>query len=447
VVFHTGTPWPGVAAALPTLGAAAVIAGGCVRSVGGPGTLLAARPLRRLGDLSYSLYLWHWPLIAVATAYWPGLSTPHRVLVAVASLLPAWLTHRLVENPIRYAPTITVSYRRALAVGGGCTAVGVAAGAVLLGMVAGAVGAGGAGAGSALGAAVLAADPRDDPAGRAPDRVDHVTPDPLRATADVPDVYADGCHQDQRSVEVVSCTYGNVASEVSVAVAGDSKVAQWLPALQLLADHNNWRLTTYTKSACSISDAMIKDGDGRPYASCREWTERVVRRLTTVDVPDYVITSQGANRAFGATGDLSADALAAGLERSWTALVGAGASVIVMADNPHPGFTVYECVTEHADRLSSCTYSRERRRSHGGYAVQRQVVARQPAIRMVDLFDAICPVEPCSPVIGNVLIYRQGSHLTSTYVKTLTPRLAAALSDAGLPAAYGDSDRYRRWHD
>jgi hypothetical protein len=54
----------------------------------------------------------------------------------------------------------------------------------------------------------------------------------------------------------------------------------------------------------------------------------------------------------------------------------------------------------------------------------------------VDLFDAICPVDPCSPVIGNVLVYRQGAHITATYVKTLTPRLAKALTHEGLRAEY-----------
>jgi hypothetical protein len=61
-------------------------------------------------------------------------------------------------------------------------------------------------------------------------------------------------------------------------------------------------------------------------------------------------------------------------------------------------------------------------------------VEGQARVAMVDMFDANCPVDQCAPVIGNVLIYRQGSYITATYIETLTKRLTAALSDVGLPA-------------
>src|SRR5690606_5792301 len=66
VWFTSATMWPGYAATLPTLGTAAVIAGGFAGQRGGPGLLIDNRPMRWIGGLSYSLYLWHWPLIVVA---------------------------------------------------------------------------------------------------------------------------------------------------------------------------------------------------------------------------------------------------------------------------------------------------------------------------------------------------------------------------------------------
>ena len=46
----------------------------------------------------------------------------------------------------------------------------------------------------------------------------------------------------------------------------------------------------------------------------------------------------------------------------------------------------------------------------------------------LDLTDYICPDRTCEPVIGNVLVYRQGSHITKTYIDTLAPFLGKQLA-------------------
>jgi hypothetical protein len=56
----------------------------------------------------------------------------------------------------------------------------------------------------------------------------------------------------------------------------------------------NWRLVVFTKSSCGLHSAVVADHDGRPYRSCLEWNTALLRRLTTVDKPAYVITSQSA---------------------------------------------------------------------------------------------------------------------------------------------------------
>jgi peptidoglycan/LPS O-acetylase OafA/YrhL len=94
------TPWPGVMAMFPVAGTAGLIVAGTL----GPNRvsgLLSRRPAVWVGDLSYSLYLWHWPLIVFASLRWPGTIAPP--LVAVASFLPAWLSYRYVETPLRAA--------------------------------------------------------------------------------------------------------------------------------------------------------------------------------------------------------------------------------------------------------------------------------------------------------------------------------------------------------
>jgi hypothetical protein len=73
------------------------------------------------------------------------------------------------------------------------------------------------------------------------------------------------------------------------------------------------------------------------------------------------------------------------------------------------------------------------------FLTQRKAVAGMPEVKMIDLFDAICPIEKCPVVFGNVLIYRGGSHIGAAYVKTTAPHLARALSDIGVPVSFSPS--------
>jgi peptidoglycan/LPS O-acetylase OafA/YrhL len=453
VVFSTDTPWPGYAAAVPTIGAAAVIAAGtAANGKWAPSRVLGTMPFRWVGGLSYSLYLWHWPLIVIAATYWGDLSVNRGLAVAALSFVPAWLTHRLVENPVRYSAAVSRSPSFALSLGANFSLAGVVAGvAVVLAVPQPASDL--AVSGPTLGAAVLAAEPEGDPRGAPIDRALAIRPDPLQAPEDVPDLYSKGCQQSVESSEVVSCEYGPDDYAVTIAVVGDSKVAQWLPALEVLAEQNRWRVVTYTKSRCPFATVSITI-DGDEYTSCREWTDNVLAVLTD-SPPDFVITSQGrkAARPDGATGavESSADAMANGLRDTWNRLSTLGIQVIVLADTPHSGMNVYECVAENPDQLTRCTYDRaEGVAKSSTPTLQEAVEASRTAqeqigdsesrglVAMIDLTSAICPTERCAPVIGDVLVYRQGSHITATYITTLAPRLGEALKSAGVPISVED---------
>lgn len=447
VLITAGTAWPGYAAALPVLGTAAVLAAGTSAGRAGPVALLGLRPMRWVGDLSYSLYLWHWPLLMVATAHWQGLSPAQGLAITAASLVPAWLTYRLVENPLRYSRAISGSSRLALSLGANFTLVGAGAGVALL-LVFTNASTGAAVPGSAVvavdrtdpgrqpvGAGVLGVNPLGDPAGQVTDQVAAMFPDPLQVRHDLPTTFADGCHQDAQGTDLLSCTYGDPAADTEVVLAGDSKAEQWLPAFQLLAERNHWKIVTYIKSSCAFASAMhlLNDQSGKPYPSCRQWNQALLAKLVA-DRPDYVVTSQAAGTAADAGGQQSVEAMVAGMRSSWKALADAGTKVIVLANNPDPGRNLYECIDRNRTLLSACTFDRALREADKGYRTQRQAVSGTD-VPMIDLFDVVCPVGPCAPVIGNVVVYRETSHLTATYVRTMAPRIAVALTAARLPTS------------
>ena len=123
--------YPGIAVLVPVLGAAAVIIAGFRPSRGVPAAL-STKPMTWIGDVSYSWYLWHWPLIVFGAIIWPE-SRAVLALLGIASLIPAWLSTTLLENPIRKNPAI--KGRRVVALAAVCTViptlacVGLAAGA------------------------------------------------------------------------------------------------------------------------------------------------------------------------------------------------------------------------------------------------------------------------------------------------------------------------------
>ncbi|MFD0788697.1 acyltransferase, partial [Micromonospora azadirachtae] len=128
MLLSESSAFPGYLALAPTLGTAAVIAGGFTAGRAGPAVLLAVGPVCAVGAISYSLYLWHWPLLVVAEARFGELTTSAGLAVVAASAVPAALTYRYVENPIRRSETLAWQPTRSLQLGAVCTGVAVVAG-------------------------------------------------------------------------------------------------------------------------------------------------------------------------------------------------------------------------------------------------------------------------------------------------------------------------------
>jgi hypothetical protein len=293
------------------------------------------------------------------------------------------------------------------------------------------------------GAIALVADPNvegvptmiDDPSAVF-DVTGPLSPDPAVAPLDLPRYYAAGCQVGSTSTSWrANCVFG--AGAVDVAVVGDSKMGQWMPAIDLIGAREGWRTQLYLKSACSFTSYMTKN-KGADYESCHTFGRNVVDHLTTPgQVPDIVFISQGrsGNRGLGKVDPGFVD----GMVEYWQRLVDAGATVVVIADNPAsisgaivgtkmPG---YECMQLHSDDYSQCTYRQNR---GGGTAAMEQAAERVPAASLVNINTWVCPtqLDLCPSAIGGRLVFRQGSHLTASYARSLAPILERSLKDPGI---------------
>ena len=107
------TEYPGLAAIAPTLGVASLIVAGDRHW--GPGRMLTLAPLRALGRISFSLYLYHWPVLTLAAVALGDLSEPVRWLLVGAGVVVGAASWQIVEEPFRRTAAVKRSTRRPLA--------------------------------------------------------------------------------------------------------------------------------------------------------------------------------------------------------------------------------------------------------------------------------------------------------------------------------------------
>jgi len=431
LAIHASDPWPGTLALIPVLSTAAVIIAGVNAADTGTNRILTWRPLVWIGSLSYSWYLWHWIFIVAGTAHWGTLGARRGILLTAASLIPAWLSHRLVEDPIRFSPRMTRSTSLSLSVGINLSLIAALVGLVLC-LPRTSTTPPDATPPALFGAAAITANPDAATDLWKLDTATSITPAPELATQDIPDAYDKGCQVDQDSSTPSECVFGDPDSDITVALVGDSKALQWITALDAIGDERGWRVITHTKSTCAFTAADTLKG-GEPYPSCNKWNDAVTQLLLE-EKPELVITSQSSSKAApsgsGST-DATSDAMQAGLEERWSQLQDAGITVVALSNNAGPESDVYECVAQHPSELSTCAFEP----AYPTAKVQ-QAAAKAVAAPVLDLSDLICPGDKCPAVIGDVLVYRQGSHLTQTYISTLQPELDRRLGEilVGTPA-------------
>jgi hypothetical protein len=271
--------------------------------------------------------------------------------------------------------------------------------------------------------------PTATPVPRAKPRIDgriprDLTPSLGKARADEDPLLADGCALGLAGAEPPDCTYGDADGSVTVALVGDSHAMNFFPAFQRLADRHHWRLVPFTKFSCVFVDMRIWSTHlEREYTECATWRERVVDRLRRLK-PDIVVIAS--NKWFPPIIDRDGEPARQGaaLARLIERIPG---KVAILVDTPRSDHDVPACLARHPTAIEACTTARKA--AIGWRHRQREVEARRlTRAPLIDLTKAICPVDPCPPIIGKRLVYRDHHHLTATFAASLARDLDPALA-------------------
>ncbi|XNZ01052.1 acyltransferase family protein [Micrococcus luteus] len=489
VVYTEQTVFPGHAAALPVFGSALMILAGTHavddRHGAGVGAVLSSGPARWIGDVSYSLYLVHWPLIAIVSwRYVEGLPLWLGLVLAVVSIPLAWLLRIAVEKPlmgahsVAAAPTATQTRaeerrrRRRRTAGplivGGLATAAVSALALALALTAAqrtsltptdspVAGAGAAGAGAATASGgpdghggASGADGADSGSGeRAPGEsgesepagppagwdpvddladltVDQVVPAPAAGPDDGSPLLYRGCQVKAADDTAIRCEDGDPDADVTVLMVGDSHVHHWSEAVTTASLERGWNVVSYVKGACPITTHTVKlseeDGGPRPFDECTRWNENVMEEIEA-EQADIIITSTAQH--LDADGSSSSD----GLAEAWRKLADNADHVIALTDPPHAEQPIPECVERNSDDIVACTWDREQGLQESGTPDILAAAEEVPGMEVIDLNDFICPGPVCAPVVGNALVYMDSNHMTATFSRSLSEAMGERLDD------------------
>lgn len=434
--YDASTPYPGYAALVPALATAAVILAGTPgRRPDGParygvGRLLGLRAPRAVGRLSYTLYLWHWPVLVLAEARFGALGWPARTALTLASVLPALATTHWVERPLRHSRTLSELPRRGLSLGVAAVVVPVVLALVvgtttlqLLGPAA-PVDAKGLPPGAADGPSLLTRT--GEPLADGP-----VIPSPVQARKSFP---PDGeCEVAPPVTSSPPCLFGAVDSPHRVVLLGDSHAGQWFSPLLSLAAKRGWALQELVKQGCPLPELSVVNPQlGRTYDECDTWRADSLARLRKGPKPELIVIGS-LNRY---TDDQHL--LLRGWEKTLKPLRALGVPIVYVEDTPVPGTDVPACVSGHLRDPKACAFDREKARWPDPLA-RKAASGALPGVRTVEVNSVLCPAAAatCPAVLDRILLYRDDAHLTDVAAVVLAPRLERLLMGTGTPAADG----------
>ena len=409
VLFSAGIPYPGGYALLPTLGAVGVVAAGCVatRPIG-VSRLLSWRPLQWTGGISYSWYLWHWPILLLGRAVTDSDAPTYRIAWVLLSLVLAWASCRVIESPIRNLRQWLVRPRMAIF------------GALALMLLA-----------NSLGVRWY---------NHAGERMQlPVMQRYAMAHGDAPAIYGMGCDDWYYSDRVRVCAFGPANAAHTVVLMGDSHAGQWFPAVAKVFDRPGWRLLVLTKSSCPMVDEpFFYERIGKEYTVCSTWRTHALAQVAGIK-PDVVLlgTVGGGGYKFSKTQWI------AGTTRVLDVLSPAAGHIYLLRDTPHLPFDGPDCLAEHTGRPAwlglrhACRAPADDPHADQVYQWLGEAAGRFANVGMLDMNAQVCPGDMCSAERDGMVVFRDSQHLTGSFAASLGPVLAGKL---GIDVAAATSD-------
>lgn len=425
-------PFPGWYALLPVVGTVLVLlsGAGAEQTNGranwqalGPATALSLPPLQWIGTLSYSLYLWHWPVIVYAGMLVPDLTVPQRLGCGVLALALSAVTYHLIENPARRGAWLMAGARSFPSAIQGARPLRAFPGLVLVPAL----------VLTGTGVAVAYANAHLATRNIGPEQRGIVQ------AAEQPSIVRavdKSCLLDFQTVTPKPCVFGAANAAHTIVLFGDSHADHWSTPLIEAAKRNDTKVVTYLKSSCRASrlstfNTVLK----RDYTECDAWREQAISDIIQARPRLVVISEFSIGNLTRDMPDASRTAEVerwqAGLRSTLQAFSRAGVETAVIRDTPINASFADSCVARalwwREAPSPHCDTPRADAANDSIAAAERAVVKSVPDTRYIDLTDRFCGPTACHVVISGKLAFRDRHHLATAFAETLEGPLERAL--------------------
>ena len=390
--------------------------------------VLQAQPLVALGNISYAVYLVHWPIfiLFLAQVGRERLSVLEGLVLIAVSIVLAWLLTKLVDDPLRHLPWSNSATSHKFTMVGLWLLIGilpVAGVYIWLNVKAAeaehesayeavegndllAVPSSGPGSGEYPGARILLGD-----------ATAAFTKEPIpnellpQSFAHFPEECSDLAQESFEFGKKLGCSrFGDPATaDARVFIAGNSHAQQLLvPQVEPLLGKQNWSAEALLKGACSWGTPEAYDEE------CREHNSAVLGYIAVYD-PDYVFLI-----ATRTTTDSPEEALIPGVVELVQDLTDQGIEVVALRDN-----------LRSEEDLAECSNDREEDEPYGGCLLEESdyfgsssildPLREIPGAHVIDMTDAYCTDGVCPTIIGNINVYLDANHVTTPYSQSVAP--------------------------
>jgi len=398
--------YPGYYALFPSVGAALVIAAGKLSADHGIARILRSRPLVWVGDRSYSLYLWHWPVLILGDSLGATRSTAGVLGLVGISVGLAAITYRFIEYPFWKGSFSKIAPLRVVAYSAAAIVASLVVSQVLETHVYGL-------------AKGVPAEQGYDPRYDSPKAV-----------------YRSGsnCDTAHRSAELVPCEVKSGSGDTVAVLLGDSVGAQWSSMVAGIFASPDWRVTVLTKSACAMVDqTYYYDRIGADYEVCTQWRSEAMQYLAETQ-PDVVIVSSSSYYEF------TEAEWVAGSARILQQLSTLARHVVVIPGTPQLSFHGPSCLDDpfrFSYRLTNgereCEEAKFDTTSDDVTAYLVQAATGLPNVAVLDLGDLVCPAQKCAArTEDGIAVYRDQLHLTVSFVNSLVPTVKSRMHSIGV---------------